>query len=201
MTLINIDDLLHEETYLTTLSMDTSEAPPSTETPNGSALTAQPACSPPPQRSPPLPDKKFIATKAISKAEATPPEGISNWITEILATFKDLLENKANHQICSMTYLILFMVMNEKHTRFKIFHLVTKFFSADGITEEEVEGKAVRFHGNFIMDQLPTIIHVTDTPFNKINSKAPSIHAIEQVIDTSMITDQAPIPHECSLGE
>ena len=91
--------------------------------------------------------------------------------------------------------------MDKNSTSVQIIHSITDFFSAAGSTDEDIEIQAVIFCGYFIMDQLPTIIHVTDTPFNKINSKAPSIHVIEQVIDTSMITDQAPIPHECSLEE
>ena len=54
----------------------------------------------------------FIATEAISEAETTTPEGIAKWVTVMLSTFKDLLENQANHRIRSMMCLILLVAMD-----------------------------------------------------------------------------------------
>ena len=93
MMIIDIEKLLPEDTDLSTLNMDTSDASPAPEPPGGSSLLVQPARSPPPRRIPPLPDQNFIATKVISESEATTPEGIANCIAEMLVTFKELLAN------------------------------------------------------------------------------------------------------------
>ena len=61
----------------------------------------------------------------------------------------------------------------QNSTRLKIVHSVIDFFSADGSTDEDIEGQVFRFRGDFIIDQLPTMIHVTDTAFNNIKAKAP----------------------------
>ena len=99
MMLIKIDDLFPDDTNLSTPKMDTSNAPLEPETPDDGALMAHPARSPPPQHSPPLLDQNFIETEAISEAAETTPEGISNWITEILETFKYLLANQYKQRL------------------------------------------------------------------------------------------------------
>ena len=70
----------------------------------------------------------------------------------MLATFKYLSTNQANHRLLSMTDCILFMAMNENSMRVQIVHLVTDFFSPSGITDEYIEEKSVGFHGDFIID-------------------------------------------------
>ena len=143
MVIINIDNLLPEDTYMSTLNMDASNVPPSPEPPDGGAPTAQPARSPPPQRSPPFPDQNFIATEVISEAAATTPEGITNWMTEMTATFKYLLTNQAKHRLLSMTDLILFMEMGTNSTRFQIVHSITDLFCTSRSNNEDIEGQAV----------------------------------------------------------
>ena len=93
MKLINVDGLLPKDTYMATFNMDASSVPLAQEPPDGGAPMAQPSNNPPPQRSPPIPGKNSVATKAINEAAATTPEGMANWITEMLTTFKDLFTN------------------------------------------------------------------------------------------------------------
>ena len=51
------------------------------------------------------------------------------------------------------------------------------------------------------MDQLPKMIHVTNTTLNNIKDKEPSIQTIDQEIETRVLTDQAIIPYYDSLGK
>ena len=106
----------------------------------------------------------------------------------MIATFKDLLAYQAKHRLRSMTDLILFMVMEKKSTRVQIFKSITDFFIAASSTYEDIEEQDVDFRVDFIMDQLPTMIHVTDTAFKNIKARAPSIYTIEQAIGASMLT-------------
>ena len=137
-TLIEINGLLSEDTNLATINMDASNKPPSQDIPDGGAPEAHTARNPPIQCSTPIPGQNFIATEAINEAAATTLEGISNWITVIIATFKDLLVNQAKNRLCSMTYPILFMAMDENSTRVQITHLITAFFSAVRSTNEDI---------------------------------------------------------------
>ena len=73
MILIDIYNLLPGNTDLVMLNMDASDASPAPKAPDGGAVMAQPARSPPPQRSPPLPDRNFITTKVIIEKLATTP--------------------------------------------------------------------------------------------------------------------------------
>ena len=138
MMLTNIDDILPKDIDLVTLNMDASDKPPTPKTPYSGASTA-------------LPYENFTATKAISEAASTTPEGITKCITAMLSTFKHVLVNQAKQRILSLSMmdLIVLMAMDEKSTRVQIIHLIT----ASRSTNKDFKDQAVGFRGKLIMNQ------------------------------------------------
>ena len=51
-----------------------------------------------------------------------------------------------------MTYLILFMVMDEKSNKMQIIHSIKDFFGLAVITYDNIKLQATGFHGTFIGD-------------------------------------------------
>ena len=89
-----------------------------------------------------------------------------------------------------MTYLILFMVIDEKSNTVQIINSITDFFSPDETTYNDIEGQEIVFCGNFIGDHLPSMVHVTDAAFKNLKVKAPSLIAIKQAINAGVLTNQ-----------
>ena len=78
------------EADLARLTRDNSTAQPALQPPNGGAAMAQTARTIPHPNGPPLQGRNFVTSEAIGEAEATTPESITAWITEMLATYRDL---------------------------------------------------------------------------------------------------------------
>ena len=113
-------------------------------------------------------DHNFFTSEAIKEAEATTPEAIASWIMEMMATFRDLSANQAKQRLQYMIELIFFMVANEKSNKVKFIHFITDFFIPAGKIDGDIEVKAIGFRGDFIGDQLPTMVQVTATAFKNI---------------------------------
>ena len=64
------------------------------------------------------------------------------------------------------------------------------FFSAVGNTDKSIEVWAIGFHGDFMCDQLPTMVQVTEAAFKNIEMKSPSLLTRSQSTDTIFLTDQ-----------
>ena len=100
-----------------------------------------------------------------------------------------------------MTELILFMVMDEKSTRVQIFHSITDIFSAAGTTDDDIKVQEIGFHGDFMWDQMPKMVQVTENSFKNIKVKTPSLITIRQEIDLGILTDHTLLPHDVYLGK
>ena len=100
-----------------------------------------------------------------------------------------------------MTYLILFMVMDEKSIKVQIVHPITDVFSPAGTIYSNIEGQAIGFCGDFIGDKLPTMVQVTDTNFKNIKVKAPPLIFINQAMDADVLTNQTLLLHDDPMNE
>ena len=86
-----------------------------------------------------------------------------------------------------MTGLILFMAMDEKYNKVHIINSITDFLIPVGETDDNIEGQAVGFRGEFIGEQLPTMVQVTDAAFNNIKVKATYLITINQAMEAGVI--------------
>ena len=67
--------------------------------------------------------------------------------------------------------LILFVVMYEKYKKVQIINSITEFLSLVGTTDNDIKGQTIGFCSDFIRDQLPALVQVTDTTFKNIKVK------------------------------
>ena len=200
MILIDIDNFLPEDSDFSTLARGASATTPAAKPPDGDAASTPLDQSLPHQNILPLHGQNFIAEEAIGEAEVTMLEDIEEWIMANLATFHDLPTNQAKHRLQSMTNFILFMVMDEKSTRVKIFHSIT-YFSARGTTDNNIEGQAIGFCGDFMWDQLPKMIQVKIYAFKNIKVKVPWLLTISQSTKAGVLTTQTLLTPYGSWGE
>ena len=70
-----------------------------------------------------------------------------------------------------MADLILFMVVNEKYNKVQIIHSITNFLSLAGTTDNDIKCQTIGLCSNFIRDQLPALVQVTDAAFKNIQVK------------------------------
>ena len=70
-----------------------------------------------------------------------------------------------------MTDLILFMVMDEKYKKVHIIHSITDFLRLAGTTDNNIKGQTIGFRSDFIRDQMPALVQVTDIAFKNIKVK------------------------------
>ena len=68
--------------------------------------------------------------------------------------------------------LILFMVMDKKSNKVHIIHSTTYFLSLVLTTDNNIKGQTIGLCSNFIRDQLPALVQVTDTAFKNIQVKS-----------------------------
>ena len=73
-----------------------------------------------------------------------------------------------------MTDLILFMVMDEKYNKVQIIHSITDFLRLAGTTDNNIKGQKIGFRSDFIRDQMPALVQVTDIDFKNIKVKRPA---------------------------
>ena len=62
----------------------------------------------------------------------------------------------------------------------QIIHSIKDFFGLAGTTDEKIKVQANSFHGNFIGDQMPSMVQVTNAIFNNLKVKPPSLITIKQ---------------------
>ena len=62
-------------------------------------------------------------------------------------------------------------------------------------TDNDTEGQATGFHGNFIGDQLSAIVQVTDDALKSIKVRSPSLIAIKQAMEAGVLTNQTLMLH------
>ena len=82
-----------------------------------------------------------------------------------------------------------------------IIHFITDLFIAAGTIDNNIEGQSIGFSGDFMWDQLPTMVQVTDTAFKNIKVKSPFLLTIRQAIDLGILVDQTLLPPDCSWFE
>ena len=70
-----------------------------------------------------------------------------------------------------MANLILFMVVDEKYNKVQIIHPITNFLSLAGTSDNNIKGQTIGLCSNFIRDQLPALVQVTDAAFKNIKVK------------------------------
>ena len=71
-----------------------------------------------------------------------------------------------------MADLILFMVVDEKSNKVQIIYSITNFLSLTGTTDNDIKGQTIGLCSNFIRDQLPALVQVTDAAFKNIQVKS-----------------------------
>ena len=86
--------------------------------------------------------------------------------------------------------------MDEKSKKVHIIHYITDFLIPEGTTENDIEGQATGFSGNFIGDHIPSIVQVTNSSFKNIKVNVPSLIAIKQTMDARVLTNQTLMLHD-----